>query len=529
MGTRITYGFVKPGGPRDYPDLAKEAAETALADAKLRYSDVQQAYVGYVYGNSTCGQRAIYHSLGMTGIPIFNVNNNCSSGSTALFGARQVIEGGLADCVLALGFEKMESGPLSNKNQFPLHTNPLDHHLEVMGDIYGFDVAPIVPQMFSHAGREHSQRYGTKPEHFAKIAWKNHKHASNNPLVLNHRHYSLQEILDSKPIHGDLTVLQCCPPSDGAAAAVLVSEEFMRRHSLEDRAVEILVQEMVTDTPETFSTRSAMDLVGYKLTEEAARRCFRRTGLSPVDVQVVELHDCFSPNELISYEALGLCPPGQAATLVDKGDNTYGGRWVVNPSGGLIGKGHPLGATGLAQCAELSTQLRGEAGSRQVKDANVALQHNIGLGGAVVVTIYQKYKQQPEVVMSPSNDVNTEEFKSTAVFDSIKEKLKQEGKQLVGKVGAVFAFHVTNGPGGKESRWVVDLKNGSGSVDPVSNDKRSSADCTIIVADSDLPEILMGKMNPQVAFMKGKLKIEGKMAAAFKLQHLRLRTPKARL
>uniref|UniRef100_A0A8C4QWV2 Sterol carrier protein 2a n=1 Tax=Eptatretus burgeri TaxID=7764 RepID=A0A8C4QWV2_EPTBU len=256
-------------------------------------------------GNSTCGQRAIYHSLGMTGIPIFNVNNNCSSGSTALFGARQVIEGGLADCVLALGFEKMDRGPLTNK--FPLHTNPLDHHVEVMGDIYGFDAAPIVPQMFSNAGREHSQKYGTKPEHFAKVAWKNHKHASNNPYV-----HLFFDVFYSLFLNLFIYLLL----GYGAAAAVLVSEEFMRRHGLEDRAVEILVQEMVTDTPETFSTRNAIDLVGYKLTEEAARRCFRRTGLSPFDVQVVELHDCFSANELISYEALGLCPPGKEDTVL---------------------------------------------------------------------------------------------------------------------------------------------------------------------------------------------------------------------
>jgi len=185
-------------------------------------------------------------------------------------------------------------------------------------------------------------------------------------------------------------MLQCCPTSDGAAAAVIASEDFVKKHHLEDQAIEILALEMATDLDTTFTEKSSMKVAGYDMTKTAAQQSFNRAGISPKDVQVVELHDCFSANELITYEALGLCPEGKAGEFIDKGDNTFGGKVVVNPSGGLISKGHPLGATGLAQCCELAWQLRGVCGKRQVKDVKVALQHNIGLGGAAVVGIYRK-------------------------------------------------------------------------------------------------------------------------------------------
>ncbi|EDL30755.1 sterol carrier protein 2 isoform X1 [Mus musculus] len=524
--------FMKPGGEnsRDYPDMAKEAGQKALEDAQIPYSAVEQACVGYVYGDSTSGQRAIYHSLGLTGIPIINVNNNCSTGSTALFMAHQLIQGGLANCVLALGFEKMERGSIGTK--FSDRTTPTDKHIEVLIDKYGLSAHPITPQMFGYAGKEHMEKYGTKVEHFAKIGWKNHKHSVNNTYSQFQDEYSLEEVMKSKPVFDFLTILQCCPTSDGAAAAILSSEEFVQQYGLQSKAVEIVAQEMMTDLPSTFEEKSIIKVVGYDMSKEAARRCYEKSGLTPNDVDVIELHDCFSVNELITYEALGLCPEGQGGTLVDRGDNTYGGKWVINPSGGLISKGHPLGATGLAQCAELCWQLRGEAGKRQVPGAKVALQHNLGLGGAVVVTLYRMGFPEAassfrthQVSAAPTSSAG-DGFKANLVFKEIEKKLEEEGEQFVKKIGGIFAFKVKDGPGGKEATWVVDVKNGKGSVLPNSDKK---ADCTITMADSDLLALMTGKMNPQSAFFQGKLKIAGNMGLAMKLQNLQLQPGKAKL
>ncbi|KAI1883149.1 hypothetical protein AGOR_G00242250 [Albula goreensis] len=523
--------FEKPGARDefDYPDMAKEAGQKALADAGIPYSAIEQACVGYVYGDSTCGQRAIYHSLGLSGIPIVNVNNNCSTGSTALFMARQLVQGGLADCVLALGFEKMERGSLSSK--YMDRTNPMDKHMEVMINRYGMVAAPAAPQMFGNAGREHMEKYGTKPEHFAKIAWKNHKHSTNNPYSQFQDEYSLDQVLKSRKVFEFLTLLQCCPTSDGAGAAILASEGFVRSHGLEGKAVEIIAQEMVTDMSTTFQDNSCMKMVGYDMTQLAARKCFETAGLRPTDVNVIELHDCVSANELITYEALGLCAEGEAGELIDRGDNTYGGKWVVNPSGGLISKGHPLGATGLAQCAELCWQLRGEAGRRQVPGAKVALQHNIGLGGAVVVTLYRMgfpevERSQRVHAVPTSASSGLEGFKAHAVFQEIEKKLLEDGEQFVKKIGGIFAFKVKDGPEGKEATWVVDVKNGKGSVN---NDAEKKADCTIAMSDADLLALMTGKMNPQTAFFQGKLKITGNMGMAMKLQNLQLQPGKAKL
>ncbi|XP_057567056.1 sterol carrier protein 2 [Hippopotamus amphibius kiboko] len=521
--------FTKPGAEnsRDYPDLAGEAGQKALADAQIPYSEVEQACIGYVYGDSTCGQRAIYHTLGLTGIPIINVNNNCATGSTALFMAQQLIQGGLADCVLALGFEKMEKGSLgitpSNR------TNPVDKHLEVLINKYGLSKHPVASQMFGRAGKEHMEKYGTKLEHFAKIGWKNHKHSVNNPYSQFQQEYSLDEVMTSRKIFDFLTVLQCCPTSDGAAAAILASEAFVEKYGLKSKAVEILAQAMVTDMPSSFEEKSIIKMVGFDMSKEAARKCYEKSGLKPSDIDVIELHDCFSSNELLTYEALGLCPEGQGGKLVDRGDNTYGGKWVINPSGGLISKGHPLGATGLAQCAELCWQLRGEAGKRQVPGAKVALQHNLGIGGAVVVTLYKmgfpEAARTYQIEAAPASSA-VDGFKAHLVFKEIEKKLEEEGEKLVKKIGGIFAFKVKDGPGGKEATWVVDVKNGKGSVLPNSDKK---ADCTITMADSDLLALMTGKMNPQSAFFQGKLKITGNMGLAMKLQTLQLQPGKAKL
>ena len=378
--------FEKPGAREwDYPDMAREAGGRALEDAGIEYALVEQAYVGYVYGESTSGQRAVYE-LGLTGIPIVNVNNNCSTGSTALFLATQAVRSGQVDCTLALGFEKMQAGSLGST--YDDREQPMMRHLLALAELQEFAMPPA-PYMFGAAGKEHMERFGTTAEQFAKIGVKNHRHSQNNPYAQFQDEYTLDEILGSKPIYGPLTKLQCSPTSDGSGAVVVVSEEFVDKHDLAGQAVEIVGQSMVTDLPSTFEDRSAISLVGADMTRTAAARVYEQAGIGPDDIDVIELHDCFSTNELLTYEALGLCGEGEGGKLVDNDDTTYGGRWVVNPSGGLISKGHPLGATGLAQCSELTWQLRGTADKRQVDGAAVALQHNIGLGGAVVVTAYR--------------------------------------------------------------------------------------------------------------------------------------------
>jgi len=373
--------------PWDYPDMALEAGTTALEDAGIPYEVVEQACVGYVYGDSTAGQRAVY-GLGLTGIPVYNVNNNCSTGSTALMMARQFVEGGLNECVLALGFEKMKPGSLGGMG-FDDRAMPLDKHYKKMVELRGFEQSPPAPQIFGNAGREHMERFGTSAESFARIGEKNHRHSVNNPYAQFQDSYTLEQVLEAPMIHDPLTKLQCSPTSDGSAAAIVCSEEFVREHGLEDRAVEIVAQAMVTDTPATFSG-SMIDLVGADMTRQATRQIFSNGhGLSISDVDVIELHDCFSANELITYEAMGLCEEGQGGTLIDDDQTTYGGTVVVNPSGGLISKGHPLGATGIAQASEICWQLRGQADRRQVDGAQIGMTHNIGLGGAVVMGLYR--------------------------------------------------------------------------------------------------------------------------------------------
>lgn len=380
--------FDKPGTKEgDYPEWAVEAGQKALDDAGISYDEIESACVGYCYGESTSGERAVY-GLGLTGIPIINVNNNCSTGSSALYLARQSVRGGLADCALALGFEKMEKGSLGVK--YTDRTQPLDKHFTELTRLRDWEDAPPAPQIFGAAGREHMEKYGSKPEHFAWIGYKNHKHSVNNPYAQFQDEYTIDEIQGAPEIYAPLTKLQCSPTSDGSGAAIVASEKFVDEHDLWDKAIEITGQALVTDTRATFDDDSAISLVGYEMSRLAAEQALgeAQTGIDEIDV--VELHDCFSANELITYEALGLAEQGHGHELVDAEATTYGGSTVVNPSGGLISKGHPLGATGLAQCSELTWQLRGSADARQVEGAGKALQHNIGLGGAAVVTVYEK-------------------------------------------------------------------------------------------------------------------------------------------
>ena len=377
--------FAKPGASAPYYQMGAEAARQALADAGLDYAKVEQAYVGYVYGDSTCGQRALY-PIGMTGIPVINVNNNCSTGSTALFLARQAVESGAADCVIALGFEQMKPGALgSYYNDRPTPFEPFDRICE---DLVGQPEVPLAIRYFGGAGMAHMDKYGTKAETFAKIRAKASRHAARNPVALFRKEVTVEEVMDSPVLIGPMTRLMACPPTCGAAAAIVCSEAFARANALDHR-VRILAQAMTTDTPSTFEARNMMQLVGYDMTRTAADQVYETAGIGPEELDAVELHDCFATNELLTYEALRLAPAGGGEQMVEDGDNTHGGRVVTNPSGGLLSKGHPLGATGLAQCTELVQQLRGQAADRQVEGARIALQHNLGLGGACVVTMYQ--------------------------------------------------------------------------------------------------------------------------------------------
>jgi acetyl-CoA acetyltransferase len=377
--------FRKPGDHPPYFEMGAEATRLALVDAGVGYGDVQQAYVGFVYGDSTSGQRALYE-VGMTGVPIINVNNNCSTGSTALYLARQAIEAG-ADCVLALGFEQMKPGALGAV--FGDRPTPFDRFEAVTAEVVGEPQIPLALRYFGGAGREHMQRYGTPLETFAQVRAKASRHAEKNPFALFRKVVTSDQVMNDVQVWpGVMTRLMACPPTCGAAAAVLVSDDYARRHGL-DATVRITAQAMTTDTASTFG-RSMISLVGADMAKAAADSVYAQAGVGPDDIDVCELHDCFAHNELISYEALGFCAPGDGAKFVADGANTYGGKVVTNPSGGLLSKGHPLGATGLAQCYELTQQLRGRAEARQVEGARLGLQHNLGLGGACVVTLYSR-------------------------------------------------------------------------------------------------------------------------------------------
>ncbi|EJM24793.1 acetyl-CoA acetyltransferase [Pseudomonas sp. GM21] len=378
--------FLKPGASGSYIEMGAEATRRALKDAGLDYRLVQQAYVGYVYGDSTAGQSALYE-VGLSGVPVVNVNNNCSTGSSALFLARQAVESGAVECALALGFEQMQPGAL--KNQWEDRPMAMGKCSEVANLLTAdAEGVPMALRMFGGAGREHMQKYGTQMSTFAAIRAKASRHAANNPLALFRKIVTTEDVMNDQVVWpGVMTRLMACPPTCGAAAAIICSEAFAKKHGLRTDVV-ILAQSMTTDAPIAYEPPSMIQMVGFDMAQRAAGEVYEKAGVGPQDIRVAEMHDCFAHNELLTYESLGLCPVGGAERFVLDGDNTYGGQVVTNPSGGLLSKGHPLGATGLAQCYELTHQLRGSAEARQVEGVNLALQHNLGLGGACVVTLY---------------------------------------------------------------------------------------------------------------------------------------------
>ena len=381
--------FRKPGQSDPYDVLGERAARAALADAGISYSLVEQAVCGYVYGDSCAGQAALYR-LDINGIPIFNVNNNCASGSSAFALAVQALESGQVDCALALGFEQMDPGAIDVV--FPGKTSPLARFETAIARVMDLSdaerSAPPAICMFG-AQVEAMLERGVTEETLAAVAVKSRRHAAQNDNAIFREPLTVEQILATPPLFRKLRKNYACPPSCGAAAVVVCTADFARLHGIRSN-VRLAGRGWGSDRREYFAG-SALDVMFQALSRDAANAAYEDAGIGPEDIDVIELHDCFTSNELATYSALGLCRDEDLNEFAATGQATYGGQVVVNPSGGLLAKGHPLGATGLAQITELTWQLRGEATGRQVEGARIALQHNGGLGSAGFVHIFEKY------------------------------------------------------------------------------------------------------------------------------------------
>lgn len=383
--------FKKPGQSDPYDVMGAAAARAALKDAGIDYNQVQQAYASYVYGDSCSGQAALYN-VGINGIPIVNVNNNCSSGSTAFALAVQAVEGGIVDCAIAVGFEQMTPGAL--QFIFPDRINPIHRHNSAVADLMGYTdeerKLPAAIQLFGAQVDALKARYGVSDRALARVAVKARRHAANSPFAIFRDPITEDDVLNSPLVYRGLRKLYACPPSCGAAAVIVCSEHFAKKHNIRTD-VRLVGKGWRSDRQEHFDSDNPLDVIFRGVSKETAQLAYESAGLGPEDIDVVELHDCFTSNEIVTYAALGLCKDDEMEKFVMEDQNTYGGKYVVNPSGGLLSKGHPLGATGLAQITELVWQLRGEAGDRQVAGARTALQHNGGLGSAGFVHIFQKH------------------------------------------------------------------------------------------------------------------------------------------
>jgi acetyl-CoA acetyltransferase len=366
-------GMIKFGRypDREVHELAAEAALLALADAGMTIHDVQLLASGnLLQANAMIGQR-ILQQIGQTGIPVVNVSNACATGSTAFREAYISVGSGEYDVALAVGSEQMgKAGLLGGGGRG-----------ESVEGILG---SGLMPAVFGQAGVEHMRQYGTTIEHFAKISVKNHKHSTNNPLSQYQNEVTLAEVLAARMVAYPNTLYMCCPTGDGAAAAILCSDAIRQKYGGKPIRVACSV---LTSDPWTPRDLTLPDV--NTLTRNAAKQAYDRAGIGPDDLDLVELHDCFATAELLHYENLGLCAEGEAGRGVDEGWFEHGGRSPVNVSGGLLSKGHPLGATGVANICEIVTHLRGAAGARQVDGAKVGLAHVIGLGSACTIHILQ--------------------------------------------------------------------------------------------------------------------------------------------
>lgn len=364
---------------RTTPRIGAEAAFLALDDAGLVIQDIEAMYCGnQMQAFAMIGQQ-ILHEIGETGIPVVNTANACASGGTAFREGYFAVKGGMYDMVLAVGVEQMGRGLLGGAGR-------TDGFIEegVIGSM-------TTPAMFAQIGMEHQRKYGTTFEQFAQIAVKNHHHSTFNPKAMSRRETPLEEVMGSEMISYPNTKLMCSINVDGSAAAVIASEKKVKELGLMGRAIRVRASEM-TSNPYTPRQDAIIDF--NLVTRNCANAAYERAGIGPQDMQLVELHDCFATAEMVHYENLSLCAEGEAGQLVDSGFTAMGGKIPVNLSGGLLSKGHPLGATGIANIYEVSLHLRGEAGARQVPGAKIGLTHVVGgmtgLGSACVVHILEK-------------------------------------------------------------------------------------------------------------------------------------------
>ncbi len=391
LGTSMTRFGRYPD--KDVVDLGSEAALDGLDDGQVPIHDMDVMAVGClgeVAGG--IGQR-IQKQIGQTGIPVYNVANACATGATAVRTVYMAIKAGEADMGLALGVEQMGKQGLlgsAGKGRDEKHVfEPSGRYGAVMG-AEGILGTGLMPGVFAQAGMEYAAEHdGVGFEQFAKVAEKNHRHSTLNPLAQYQKQFSLEQVMEAEMISYPNTLLMCCPTGDGAASVVLVSEERLRTLSDEQqaRAVKLSASAMTSD--EWTETDQVQPDVNT-LTRRAADQAYETAGVDPQDLDLVELHDCFATAELLHYDNLRLCEPGGAGEFIDSGGPDRDGRIPVNVSGGLISKGHPLGATGVANLFEVATHLRGEAGDRQVEDAKVGLTHVIGLGSACCVHVLEK-------------------------------------------------------------------------------------------------------------------------------------------
>ena len=357
------------------PQLGAEAALMALDDCGLQIQDMEALYCGNLgQASAMVGQRVL-QEIGQTGIPVVNVSNACATGATAFREAWASVKAGLYDCVLAVGVEQMGKGLLGGaggKTGIPKE---------------GLLGSGTMPAVFAEAGMEHARKHGTTFEQFAKVSVKNHHHSTLNPKAMYQIETPLEEVMNAEMISYPNTKLMCSVNVDGSAAAVICSESKAKELGLMKRAIKVRASVLTSDP---WQERDLVMPDVNSCTRKAAKAAYEMAGIGPEDVDLVELHDCFATAEILHYENLGLCGDGEAGKLIDDGDVALGGRIPVNVSGGLLSKGHPLGATGIANIYEVSTHLRGEAGGRQVEGAKIGLTHVIGLGSACGIHVLEK-------------------------------------------------------------------------------------------------------------------------------------------
>lgn len=364
---------------RSVPSLGAEAALLALDDCGLSIRDMQALYCGNLFESSAMVGQRILREIGMTGIPVVNVANACATGATAFREAWMSIKAGAYDLVMAVGVEQMGAGLLGGMPK------PGDFIAE------GTIGSDSTPSMFALLGQEHSRKYGTTFEQFAKVSVKNHHHSTLNPKAMYQIETPLEQVMSSEMISYPNTKLMCSVNVDGSAAAVLASEAAVKRLGLMGRAIKVRASAMSSDP---YDPRDLVNTDFNRVTQLAAKNAYEQAGVGPDDLSLVELHDCFATAELVHYENLGFCGEGEAGRLIDSGETALGGRLPVNVSGGLLSKGHPLGATGIANIYEVSLHLRGEAGARQVDGARIGMTHVVGgsqgMGSACAIHILEK-------------------------------------------------------------------------------------------------------------------------------------------